>query len=440
MDFEYDGRTRELREQLLAFMQEHVYPAEPVFSEQQEAAVGDGRGWERLPVTADLKAEARRQGLWNLFLTGKSAEAVRKWEAAIGAGSSLPDPPLTNLQYAPLAEITGWSPALAPEALNCAAPDTGNMELLAEFGSPAQQDLWLRPLLDGTIRSAFCMTEPAVASSDASNIATTITRDRGGYVINGRKWWSSGAMSSDCKILIVMGVTGEAAAGSHRRHSMILVPRDTPGVNIKRGMHVFGYTDGTHGGHAEVEFTDVRVPEENLIAGEGEGFAIAQARLGPGRIHHCMRLIGAAERALQLMCTRALSRTAFGKPLAEQGVVQEWIAESRVRIEQARLLVLKTAWLMDTVGNRGAHSEIQAIKIVTPAMAEWVLDKAIQAHGGGGVSQDFPLAHLWASARTLRFADGPDEVHKRSLARRELRGAAPPGPRSEGRGTREGGA
>jgi len=421
MDFEYDGRTRELSERLLAFMQEHVYPAEPVFGEQQEAAVGDGRGWERLPVTADLKAEARRQGLWNLFLTGKSAEAVRKWEAAIGAGSSLPDPPLTNLQYAPLAEITGWSPALAPEALNCAAPDTGNMEVLAEFGSPTQQDLWLRPLLDGTIRSAFSMTEPAVASSDATNIATRISRDGDHYVINGRKWWSSGAMSSDCKILIVMGVSGEAAAGTHRRHSMILVPRDTPGVNIKRGMHVFGYTDGTHGGHAEVEFTDVRVPEEYLIAGEGEGFAIAQARLGPGRIHHCMRLIGAAERALQLMCTRALSRTAFGKPLAEQGVIQEWIAESRVRIEQARLLVLKTAWLMDTVGNKGAHTEIQAIKIVTPAMAEWVLDKAIQAHGGGGVSQDFPLAHLWASARTLRFADGPDEVHKRSLARRELR-------------------
>src|SRR5580658_4780830 len=435
MDFAYDDRTQDLRERLSAFMDEQVYPAEPTFLEQAEAAEAAGHPWERLPVTAELKAEARRRGLWNLFLTGKAAQAVDSLDPAL-----LPDPPLTNLQYAPLAEITGWSPALAPEALNCAAPDTGNMELLAEFGSPAQQDLWLRPLLDGTIRSAFCMTEPAVASSDASNIATTITRDRGGYVINGRKWWSSGAMSSDCKILIVMGVTGEAAAGSHRRHSMILVPRDTPGVNIKRGMHVFGYTDGTHGGHAEVEFTDVRVPEENLIAGEGEGFAIAQARLGPGRIHHCMRLIGAAERALQLMCTRALSRTAFGKPLAEQGVVQEWIAESRVRIEQARLLVLKTAWLMDTVGNRGAHSEIQAIKIVTPAMAEWVLDKAIQAHGGGGVSQDLPLAHLWASARTLRFADGPDEVHKRSLARRELRGAAPPGPRSEGRGTREGGA
>jgi acyl-CoA dehydrogenase len=421
MDFAYDDRTQDLRERLLAFMDEYVYPAEQVFMEQAEAAEAAGRIWERLPVTADLKAEARRRGLWNLFLTGKSAEAVRKWEASTGRTESLlPDPPLTNLQYAPLAEITGWSPALAPEALNCAAPDTGNMEVLAEFGSPEQQERWLRPLLEGTIRSAFCMTEPAVASSDASNIATTITRTSDGYVINGRKWWSSGAMSSDCKIFIVMGVSGEATEG-HRRHSMILVPPDTPGVEVRRGMRVFGYTDGTHGGHAEVDFTDVHVPAENLIAGEGEGFAIAQARLGPGRIHHCMRQIGAAEHALALMCQRATSRTAFGKPLAEQGVIQDWIAESRVRIEQARLLVLKTAWLMDTVGNKGAHTEIQAIKIVTPAMAEWVIDRAIQAHGGGGVSQDFPLAHLWASARTLRFADGPDEVHKRSLARRELR-------------------
>ena len=418
MDFAYDDRTQDLRERLSAFMDEQVYPAEPTFREQAEAAEAAGRLWERLPVTAELKAEARRRGLWNLFLTGKAAKAVSSLDPAL-----LPDPPLTNLQYAPLAEITGWSPALAPEALNCAAPDTGNMEVLAEFGSPEQQERWLRPLLEGTIRSAFCMTEPAVASSDASNIATTITREGDGYVINGRKWWSSGAMSSDCKIFIVMGVTADAT-DSHRRHSMILVPRDTPGVEVKRGVCVFGYTDGTHGGHAEVEFTDVRVPQENLIAGEGEGFAIAQARLGPGRIHHCMRQIGAAEHALELMCQRATSRTAFGKPLAEQGVIQDWIAESRVRIEQARLLVLKTAWLMDTVGNKGAHTEIQAIKIVTPAMAEWVIDKAIQAHGGGGVSQDFPLAHLWASARTLRFADGPDEVHKRSLARRELRKTA----------------
>jgi acyl-CoA dehydrogenase len=424
MDFAYDDRTQDLRERLLAFMAERVYPAEPIFRAQEEAAEEAGRIWERLPVTAELKAEARRRGLWNLFLTGKSAEAVRKWEAATGAmHSHLPDPPLTNLQYAPLAEITGWSPGLAPEALNCAAPDTGNMEVLAEFGSPQQQERWLHPLLDGKIRSAFCMTEPAVASSDASNIATTITRDGDDYVVNGRKWWSSGALSSDCKIFIVMGVNPEAgeAADGHNRHSMILVSPDTPGIDIKRGMHVFGYTDGTHGGHAEIVFDQVRVPKENLVAGEGDGFAIAQARLGPGRIHHCMRLIGAAERALELMCTRVVHRTAWGKPLADQGVVQDWIAESRVRIEQARLLVLKTAWLMDTVGNKGAHSEIQAIKIVTPAMAEWVIDRAIQAHGGGGVSQDFPLAHMFASARSLRFADGPDEVHKRSMARRELR-------------------
>ena len=421
MDFAYDDRTQDLRERLLAFMDQYVYPAEPVFTEQAEAAEAAGRVWERLPVTADLKAEARRRGLWNLFLTGRSAEAVRKWEAATGRTESLlPDPPLTNLQYAPLAEITGWSPALAPEALNCAAPDTGNMEVLAEFGSPEQQERWLRPLLEGTIRSAFCMTEPAVASSDASNIATTITRAGDGYVINGRKWWSSGAMSSDCKILIVMGVSAEAT-DNHRKHSMVLVPRDTPGVEVRRGVRVFGYTDGTHGGHAEVDFTDVYVPRENLIAGEGEGFAIAQARLGPGRIHHCMRQIGAAEHALALMCERAISRTAFGKPLAEQGVIQDWIAESRVRIEQARLLVLKTAWLMDTVGNKGAHTEIQAIKILVPQTTEWIIDKAIQAHGGGGVSQDFPLAMMWAHTRTLRFADGPDEVHKRSLAHRELK-------------------
>jgi acyl-CoA dehydrogenase len=420
MDFGYDARTLDLRKQLLTFMEERVYPAEAAFAEQVEAAATEGQVWERVPVTADLKAEARSRGLWNLFLTGKAAAAVGKLDTTL-----LPDPPLTNLQYAPLAEITGWSPALAPEALNCAAPDTGNMELLAEFGSPEQQERWLRPLLEGTIRSAFCMTEPDVASSDATNIATRITRDGDGYVINGRKWWSSGAMSSDCQIFIVMGVSGEATSGTtgHGRHTMILVPRDTPGVTVKRGMRVFGYTDGTHGGHAEVVFDDVRVPADNLISGEGDGFAIAQARLGPGRIHHCMRQIGAAERALELMCIRTTSRTAFGKPLAEQGVIQDWIAESRVRIEQARLLVLKTAWLMDTAGNKGAHTEIQAIKIVTPAMAEWVIDKAIQAHGGGGVSQDFPLAHLWASARTLRFADGPDEVHKRSLARRELRKA-----------------
>ncbi len=403
MDFAYDARTQQLREQLLAFMDSHVYPAEKVFAEQAAGAAAAGRIWERPPVIDELKAEARSRGLWNLFLPRHT-----------GGGG------LTNLQYAPLAEITGHSPAIAPEALNCSAPDTGNMEVLAEFGTAEQQDRWLKPLLDGAIRSAFCMTEPDVASSDASNIATRIERRGGDYVINGLKWWASGAMDPRCEILIVMGKT-DPAGDRHRQQSMILVPTDTPGVTVKRGMRVFGYTDGTHGGHAEVEFGDVRVPAANLVAGEGDGFAIAQARLGPGRIHHCMRQIGAAERALELMCRRVSARTAFGKPLAAQGVIQDWIAESRVRIEQARLLILKTAWLMDTVGNKGAHREIQAIKIVTPAMSQWVIDKAIQAHGAAGISQDFPLANLWASARTLRFADGPDEVHKRSLAWRELK-------------------
>ena len=384
-------------------MDSHVYPAEKVFAAQLAEMAAAGREWERPPVIDELKAEARSRGLWNLFLP-KHPE---------GAG-------LTNLQYAPLAEITGHSPSLAPEALNCAAPDTGNMELLADFGSDEQQQRWLRPLLDGEIRSAFCMTEPDVASSDASNVATRIERNGSEYVINGRKWWSSGAMDPRCQILIVMGKTAPDAE-RHRQQSMVLVPRDTPGVTIERGMRVFGFSDGSHGGHAEIEFRDVRVPAGNLVGGEGDGFAIAQARLGPGRIHHCMRQIGAAERALELMCRRAAQRVAFGGPLADQGVIQDWIAEARVRIESARLLVLKTAWLMDTVGNKGAHTEIQAIKIQTPAMAEWVIDKAIQVHGAGGISQDFPLAHLWASARTLRFADGPDEVHKRSLARRELK-------------------
>ncbi len=402
MDFAYDARTEELRGQLQAFIDEHILPAEKVFEEQAAKLASEGRGWERPPVMDELKVEARKRGLWNLFLAHHPE----------GAG-------LTNLQYAPLAELSGRS-FLTPEALNCAAPDTGNMEVLAEFGTKAQQDRWLRPLLDGEIRSAFCMTEPDVASSDATNISTSIVRDGDVYVINGRKWWSSGAMDPRCQILIVMGKSNPDA-DRHRQQSQILVPRDTPGVDIKRGMHVFGYTDGTHGGHAEVVFSDVRVPVENVISGEGEGFAIAQARLGPGRIHHCMRQIGAAERAVELMCRRVTSRVAWGKPLAEQGVIQDWIAESRVRIEAARLLVLKTAWLMDTVGNKGAHTEIQSIKILVPQMTEWIMDKAIQAHGAGGVSQDFPLAALWAHARTLRLADGPDEVHKRSLAYRELK-------------------
>ncbi|MFD5828735.1 acyl-CoA dehydrogenase family protein [Lentzea sp. NPDC060358] len=400
MDFAYDAKTEELRTRLLAFMDSHVYPAEAVLEQQLHDAADP---WERQPILAELKAQARRQGLWNLFLP----------DAEHGGG-------LTNLQYAPLAEITGRSPHLAPEALNCAAPDTGNMEVLAMFGTDEQKKQWLQPLLDGEIRSAFCMTEPDVASSDATNIATRIERDGDDYVINGRKWWSSGAMNPNCAIFIVMGKT-DPGADRHRQQSQILVPRDTPGVRVEREMRVFGYGDHAHGGHAEIVFDDVRVPASNLIAGEGEGFAIAQARLGPGRIHHCMRLIGMAERALELMCRRAVSRVAFGKPIATQGVVQEWIAEARVRIEQARLLVLKTAWLMDTVGNKGAHTEIQAIKIGTPLMTEWVLDKAIQAHGAGGVSQDTPLAELWVAARTLRLADGPDEVHRMSLAKRELK-------------------
>ncbi len=392
MEFGFDATTEDYRKRLLAFMDEHVYPAEPSY---------EADGWGPPPVLRELQASAKAGGLWNLFLPGTH-----------GAG-------LTNLQYAPLAEITGRSPAIAPAALNCAAPDTGNMEVLAEFGSPAQQQRWLEPLLAGEIRSAFAMTEPEVASSDATNIGTRIVRDGDDYVITGRKFYISGAMNPNCAIFIVMGKTDPEAA-RHVQQSMVLVPRDTPGVTVKRGMTVFGYDDGDHGGHAEVIFDQVRVPASNLIGEEGSGFAISQARLGPGRIHHCMRLIGMGERALELMCKRALDRTAFHKPLADQGVIQDWIAESRVRIEQLRLLVLKAAWLMDTVGNKGAHTEIQSIKITTPVTVEWIIDKAIQTYGAAGVGQDTPLARLWAQTRTLRLADGPDEVHKRSLARREL--------------------
>jgi acyl-CoA dehydrogenase len=401
MDFTFDAKTEELRAGLLDFMDRHVYPAEPIFAEQL-GQLTDKWAWDSVPVLAELRAEARRRGLWNLFLPGEH-----------GAG-------LTNLQYAPLAEITGRSGHLAPAALNCSAPDTGNMEVLAMFGTDAQRKEWLEPLLEGEIRSSFAMTEPDVASSDATNIATRIDRDGDSYVINGRKWWITGAMNPNARIFIVMGKTDPSAA-RHRQQSMILVPRDTPGVEITRGMHVLGYDDHDHGGHAELSFTDVRVPAENLIGAEGDGFAIAQARLGPGRIHHCMRSIGVAERAVELMCARADERVAFGKPISEQGVVRDWIAESRVRIEQLRLLVLKAAWLMDTVGNKGAHTEIQAIKIAAPATVQWILDKAIQVHGAGGLSQDFPLAGAYAGIRTLRFADGPDEVHKNSLARAELR-------------------
>ncbi|MFF1452519.1 acyl-CoA dehydrogenase family protein [Streptomyces sp. NPDC058274] len=401
MDFAFDARTEELRQKLLAFMDEYVYPAEAVAEEQR--ALLDSP-WDTPAVVGELKAEARRQGLWNLFLP----------DAEYGAG-------LTNLQYAPLAEITGRSPHLAPTALNCAAPDTGNMEVLAQFGDDQQRKQWLEPLLAGEIRSAFAMTEPEVASSDATNITTLIERDGDDYVITGRKWYISGAMNPDCKIFIVMGKTDPEGADPRRQQSMVLVPRDTPGVNVRRAMQVYGYEDHSHGGHAEVVFDRVRVPAGHLIGEEGGGFAIAQARLGPGRIHHCMRLIGMAERAIELMCRRSVTRTAFGKPLAQQGVVQNWIADARVAVEQLRLLVLKTAWMMDTVGNKGAHTEIQAIKIATPRTVVDILDKAVQLHGAGGVSQDFPLAELWAAARTLKLADGPDEVHQRSLARREIK-------------------
>ena len=401
VDFAFDGRTEELRKQLQTFMDEHIYPAEAV-ADAQRAELDSP--WETPAIVEELKKTARKHGLWNLFLPDRT----------YGAG-------LTNLQYAPLAEILGRSPRLAPTALNCAAPDTGNMEVLTEFGNPEQRRKWLEPLLSGEIRSAFAMTEPDVASSDATNIETRIRRDGDDYLITGRKWYISGAMNPDCKIFIVMGKTDPDAPDSRRQQSMVLVPRDTPGVEVRRAMTVYGYTDDYHGGHAEVVFDDVRVPRSNLIGEEGGGFAIAQARLGPGRIHHCMRLIGMAERAIELMCRRALQRSAFGKPLSEQGVVREWIADARVQVEQLRLLVLKTAWLMDTVGNKGAHTEIQAIKIATPRAVVDILDRAIQLHGAGGVSQDFPLAELWAGARTLQLADGPDEVHQRSLARRELK-------------------
>jgi acyl-CoA dehydrogenase len=406
MDFALDEKTVEMRERLLAFMEKFVYPAEGTFRDQAARAQEESAAsrWDTPPVIEELKAEARAEGLWNLFLPAAHS---------YGAG-------LTNLQYAPLAEITGRSPWIAPESLNCSAPDTGNMELLSLFGTPEQKERWLHPLLDGKIRSAFSMTEPAVASSDATNIATRITRDGDHYLINGRKWWSSGAMSPRCKLLIVMGVT-DPDAESHRRQSMICVPVGTPGVMVRRSTGVFGYDDGPHGGHADISYDNARVPAANLLGEEGDGFRLAQERLGPGRIHHTMRAIGMAERALEMMCRRTAARSAFGQPIIEQGVVQQWISQSRIWIEQVRLLVLKTAWLMDTVGNRGARIEVSAIKVAAPEMATWVIDRAIQAHGGGGVSQDFVLAELYAAARAMRIFDGPDEVHHRAIARRETR-------------------
>ncbi|MGN6722277.1 MAG: acyl-CoA dehydrogenase family protein [Marmoricola sp.] len=401
MEFSYDAKTEELRASMFEFMDSHIYPNEQVFHHQLEE-LDNPWAWDSVPVLGEIREEARRRGLWNAFLPGDH-----------GAG-------LTNLQYATIAEISGRSAHIAPAAMNCAAPDTGNMEVLAMAGTPEQQERWLKPLLNGEIRSAFAMTEPDVASSDATNIGLSIVRDGDEYVLNGRKWWITGAMNPNCKIFIVMGKTDPNAA-RHRQQSMILVERDTPGLEVVRDMHVFGYDDHEHGGHAELRFTDVRVPAENLIMNEGDGFMIAQLRLGPGRIHHCMRSIGIAERAIAAMCERVEGRIAFGKPLSEQGVIREWIADSRIEIEQLRLLVLKTAWLMDTVGNRGAHTEIQAIKIATPKVVQTILDRAIQAHGAGGISQDFVLANAYAGIRTLRFADGPDEVHKNSLARQELK-------------------
>lgn len=399
MNFEPSARGKELNAELSSFMDSHVYPAEDVYEQQMEA-LGDPHGHPQ--IVEDLKAEARSRGLWNLFMPHETP-----WT---------PDP-LSNLDYAYLAEISGRSGHLAPEAMNCAAPDTGNMEVLSLFGSDAQKDQWLQPLMAGEIRSAFAMTEPDVASSDATNIQLSVRRDGDEYVLNGRKWWISGAASQRCKVFIVMGKT-DPDAPRHTQQSMILVPRDTPGLTIVRDLPVFGYQDRE--GHVELRFEDVRVPAENLIGEEGTGFAIAQARLGPGRIHHCMRCVGIAERALDLMCDRVTNRVAFGRPLADQGVIREWIADSRIEIEQARLLTLKAAWLMDTAGSKGAAIEISAIKVVAPNMALRVVDRSIQAHGGGGVSDDFPLARMYAGLRTLRFADGPDEVHRRQVARTEL--------------------
>ena len=402
MDLGPSDRAREYSARLNAFMGEHVYPAEPVYAQQRRELIAAGRVHDLPPIVEELKAVARAQGLWNLFLPD----------------STDPEHGLNVLDYAHVAEITGRSIEIAPEAINCSAPDTGNMEVLHMFGTPEQQQLWLQPLLDGRIRSGFAMTEPDVASSDATNIATRIEREGDDYVINGRKWWTTGALDPRCRILIVMGKT-DPTADTHHQQSMVLVPMDTPGVTVHRSLPVFGYHD--QHGHGEIEFRDVRVPAANLIGKEGAGFAIAQARLGPGRIHHCMRMIGLAERALDLMIARAKERVAFGNPLADQGVVREAIALSRIEIEQARLLTLKAAAMIDEVGAKGARTEIAAIKVVAPRVACDVVDRAIQVHGGAGVSDDFPLAGMYAGARSLRLADGPDEVHLRDIARMELR-------------------
>lgn len=399
VDFSYSQRVKELQEKLTAFMEANVYPNERIYEQQlneQESR------WSAVPpIMEELKEKAKAEGLWNLFLP----------ESEYGAG-------LTNQEYAPLCEIMGRS-LIGPEVFNCSAPDTGNMEVIVRYGTERHKEQWLKPLLAGEIRSCFSMTEPAVASADATNIEARIERDGDEYIINGRKWWSSGAGDPRCKIAIVMGKT-DPSANRHEQQSMILVPLDSPGVKIDRMLPVFGYDHAPHG-HGEITYENVRVPAENILWGEGRGFAIAQGRLGPGRIHHCMRLIGAAERALEELCKRVQSRTAFGKTLASQGVIQEWIADSRIEIEQARLLTLKAAYMMDTVGNKEAKTEIAMIKVVAPSMALRVIDRAIQAFGAAGVSNDFTLAAQWANARTLRLADGPDEVHRAQLARLELR-------------------
>lgn len=394
MEFKYSDRCREVVGRLEAFMNENVYPNEQSFADE----LNSGDRWQPSRLVEELKAKAKAQGLWNLFLPDVSG--------------------LSNLEYAPLAETMGrvvW----ASEVFNCSAPDTGNMEVLHLYGTQAQKDRWLRPLLDGEIRSCFAMTEPDVASSDATNIRGSIKADGDSYIINGRKWWSTGAGDSRCRLAIFMGKTDESAS-KHLQQSMVLVPMDAEGVKVERNLQVFGFDDAPNG-HAEVSFTDVRVPKENLLLGEGRGFEIAQGRLGPGRVHHCMRLIGIAERSLELMCERAQSRVAFGKPVSDQGVVRQWIADARLAIDQARLLVLKTAWMMDTAGNKAARKEIAMIKAAVPRMALKVIDRAIQTHGGAGVSQDFPLAQFWIYARSLRLADGPDEVHLESIAKMELR-------------------
>ena len=399
MDFNLSPKTTEYAAKLQAFMDSEVFPAEAVYHQQREQLIAQGKPHALPAIVEELKIKAKTLGLWNLFLPH------------YGHGLSVTD-------YATLAEITGWSPEIAPEAINCAAPDTGNMELLDMFGNKEQKERWLQPLLDGQIRSAFAMTEPAVASSDARNIQTQIVKDGDHYVINGTKWWTTGAMDQRCEILIVMGKTNPAA-DDHHQQSMVLVPTNTPGVKVVRNLTVFGYVD--QHGHAEVSFTNVRVPVANLLGAEGEGFALAQARLGPGRIHHCMRAIGMAERALSLMIKRTVAREAFGKELVKQGVIQDWIAQARIDIEQARLLVLKAAWMIDSVGAKGARKEIAAIKVAVPQMAERIIDHAIQSYGGAGVSQDSPLAAMYAGVRTLRIVDGPDEVHIRDIARLEIK-------------------